>query len=245
MPLDESYAGDSGFYTDYVGTVKEAYFGPSEKGDPEALYLFLEMETEDPDHPEHTERFSLGKGWVTDDGGETVRHEEGKKKFNRRYSNYQSAWLDNAVKLLVESGAAEEFASRGPATSAAVWVGTKWQIEEHAESYQAWDKEAKKPAVDEQGRPVMRVARNNIPTALISLGGEGGAVAGQSNGASATTDLSWASDDLLAKLRPLAKAANSRDAFLDRVMLDVPELQEVEGALGRVASAGVYESLRG
>ena len=244
MPLDESYAGDSGFFTDYTGTVKDAYFAPSEK-DPEALFIFLEMETDDPDHPEHTERYSLGKGWVTDDGGETVRHEEGKKKFNRRYSNYQSAWLDNAVRLLVDAGVTEEFASRGPATQASVWKGTRWEIGEHAETYQRWDKEAKKPMVDENGKPVMATARSNVPTALISLTEGAGAPGVPSNGSRPATDLSWADPAMLDKLRAIARAADSRDRFLDRVMLDIPELSQIEGGVGRVAGAGVYESLRG
>lgn len=243
MPLDESYAGDSGFYTDYTGTVKDAYFAPSEK-DPDAIFLFLEMETGDPDHPEHTERYSLGKGWVTDDGGETVRNTEGKKKFNRRFSTYQSAWLDNAVKLLVEAGLAEDFSTRGPATQASVWKDTSWEIAEHAETFQRWDKEAKKLMVDENGKPVMMTVRTNVPTALVSLSGGGGAAGVPTNGSKPTTDLSWASEGLLEKLRPLARVADSRDRFLDRVMLDVPEIQEVDGALGKIAGPGVYEALR-
>lgn len=248
MTLDESYLGDSGYFTDYVGTVEDAYFGPSEKGDADLLYLFLEMKTDSPDRPEHTERYSLGKGWVTDDGGETVRHEEGKKKFNRRFSTYQSGWLDNAVKLLVDAGLAEEFASRGPATQADVWKGTSWQIGEHSETYQRWNREAKKPMVDDDGKPVMATSRTNVPVALISLnsGSEGGSAVGvPTNGSRASVDLSWADEETLGKLREVARSTRSRDAFLDRALLDVPELGKIEGGIGKVAGSGVYEALRG
>lgn len=239
MPLDESYMGESGQFTDYEGTVTDAYFGTWEKStDPSALFIFLKMATDSPDKPEWTERYGLGTGWSTEDGGATVVNDRGSVKFHKKFSAYQSAWIDNAVPLLVEAGVAEEFSTRGPATKADVWVGTRWLIGSKTEKYAQWDKVKKQQVKDQDGNVVYKEFTQNIPVAFLGFAGEG-----SSNGQVA--DISFVPAELLVKVSGAAKASPTRDAFLDRVLLDVPEVQQVDGLVGKLTGKGVYDTLRG
>lgn len=239
MPLDESYTTDSGFFTDYEGTVIDAVFATWEKSkNPDALFLFLTFKTDSPDNPEYTERLGLGEGWVTEDGGDTVVSETGKKKFNKKFSQY-AKWIDHAVPLIIEAGAADEFGERGPTQRARIWVGTRWQVGEAVETYQRYDKVAKKLMVDENGKPIMAESRQNVPVAFLGFEGEGDA---STNGQVA--DVSFVPEALRGKLAEAAVRSPSRDTFLDRVMIDVPEVSSEDGLLGRLAGKGVWETLR-
>lgn len=239
MPLDESYTTDSGFFTDYEGTVTDAYFGTWEKSnDPDAIFLFLEMKTDSPDTPTYTERYSCGQGWITEDGGETVRNDRGARKFHKRFSNY-AKWIDAAVPLIVQANAAEKLASRGPTTRASVWLGTRWQIEDHVETYDAWDKENKRVLKDDKGQVVKRETHTNLPTAFLGFEGEG-----SSNGKVASVDLSFVPDDLMEKLTGIAKSAPNVEVWRDKLMLDAAEVGTREGLMGKLVGQSVYESLR-
>lgn len=235
--MDESYSTDSGFFTDYEGTVTDAYFGVTEKK-PDDWNLFLEMKTDSPDRPEHLERYKLGQGWSSSDGGATVSNDQGRRKFHKRYSDY-AKWIDAAVPLLVRAGVAEEFSARGPSTSASVWVGTRWQIEEQVEKQQRWDTNAKKLMVDDKGDPVFWESHVNVPVAFLGMAGD---AAG--NGHKPDVDLSFIPDTLRDQLVAVAKAAPNVEAWRDRMYLDVPEIQQVEGLVGQLAPAKVYEGLK-
>lgn len=242
MPLDESYTTDSGFFTDYEGEVIDAYFGTWEKSkkNPNALFLWLKMKTDSVDHPEYEERLGLGDGWVTEDGGETVVSENNARKFNKRFSQY-AKWIDAAVPLIINAGVADQFGERGPTQHAKIWLGTRWQIGEVTEKYQRYDAEAKKPMVDEHGKPVMGESRQNVPVAFLGFVGEGGA---RANGQGQAADVSFVPDELREKLIESANKSANREAFLNRVMLDVPEASQVEGLVGKLAGRGVWEGLR-
>jgi hypothetical protein len=240
MPLDESYQTDSGFFTDYEGTVTDAYFGTWEKSnDPSAIFLFLEMKTDSPDTPSYTERYSCGQGWTTEDGGETVRNDRGARKFHKRFSNY-AKWIDAAVPLLVEAGVAEQFSARGPSTQASVWIGTRWQIEDHVEVFDRWDKENKRVMKDEKGQVVKGESHTNLPTAFLGFEDEG-----TGNGkVAANVDLSFIPDTLRDAITDAARKSPDREAYLNRLMLDVPEMTNVEGLLGKVSTNAVFETLK-
>lgn len=232
--LDPSLETDSGFFTDYAGTVTDAHFGPWEKSnDKDAMFLWLKMATDSPDRPEHEERLSLGQGWSSDDGGETVSNDRGGVKFHRRFSDY-AKWIDRAVPLMKAAGAIEQFVGRGKLPGrvthqASVWVGTRWQVGEEVETYTR----KTGPKAGETGE-----IHRNIPAEFLGWAGEGG-----SNG-KAKVDLSFVPGDLLEQLSAMARASASKDGFMDKVYTDLPAVREHEGLVGKLASESVYKALK-
>lgn len=229
--LDPSLTTDSGFFSNYAGTVIDAHFGPWEKSkDPNALFLWLKMATDSPDTPEWMERLSLGQGWVSDDGGETVRNDRGSVKFNRRYSSY-AKWIDAAVPLMVKGGAIDKFTSRGEpgkvTHKAAVWMGTRWQVGEIVETYTI-------KTGDKAGQT--GEMHTNLPEEFL------GWADGSSNGKVA--DLSFIPEALKADLTRVARASASKDGFMDKVYTDLPAVRDVEGLVGKLASESVYKALK-
>ena len=123
--MDEDLWGtESGLFSDYQGKVVDCWFGNDSKvGNGQVLILFLKMQTDVPEHPEWTERYTCGPDWQTIDGGKTAVHPT-KKKFN---SNAQAGiFVDKALAV----GAGPDLKSRGlPPTDAAAWLGTSWYME--------------------------------------------------------------------------------------------------------------------
>lgn len=123
--MDEDLWGtESGLFSDYQGKVVDAWFGNDSKvGNGQVLILFLKMQTDVPEHPEWTERYTCGPDWQTIDGGKTAVHPT-KKKFN---SNAQAGtFVDKALAC----GAGPELKERGkPPTDAGAWLGTSWYME--------------------------------------------------------------------------------------------------------------------
>ena len=233
MTVDPSLIPDSGFFTDYDGTVKDAYFGPWEKSkDPNALFLWLKMETDSVDRPEWDERLSLGQGWRTDDGGETVVNDRGGVKFNMLFSGY-AKWLNAAVPLLEQGGALEKFMSKGEpgkvSHTAKVWVGTRWHVGEQVEEYTI----KKGDRAGEKG-----TMRQNVPEAFLGWAGEGNGQVGSA------VDLSFVPEDLLGKLQSLARASASKDGWIDKIMTDAPEVRAVDGLVGKLSSEKVYQAMK-
>lgn len=123
--MDEDLWGtESGLFSDYQGKVVDCWFGNDSKvGNGQVLILFLKMQTDVPEHPEWTERYTCGPDWQTVDGGKTAVHPT-KKKFN---SNAQAGiFVDKALQV----GAGGELKARGlPPTDAGAWLGTSWYME--------------------------------------------------------------------------------------------------------------------
>lgn len=227
MPFDESYIGDSGIFTDYIGTVKDAFAEQWEKAGPEDWFAVLVLDTDSADRPEWTERLSLGRGWSSLDGGMTVVNDKGARSFNARYSNYKK-WMNAAIPLLIEAGVEDEISSRGPATKLDVWVGTRWQFADHVENYMG-----KNPETGEYDVP--KTSHMNVPVAFLGMEGSNG----QKEVVAA--DISFLPDDMAGQLAAVAKSSPTKDAFLDKALLDV------EGAdryVSKLAGARVYETLR-
>jgi hypothetical protein len=124
----------------------------------QTLVLVLEYQTST---GESGEQFlPCGKGWAPGGGGLQMVHDSGKPKKIHPNTAY-GEWLSRAIKL-----AGPTLAQRGPATNAAVWVGTAWHVESVEQTFPQ--------------RPVNGVAQPDLtrstllPTAFLGVQGVGG-----------------------------------------------------------------------
>lgn len=117
-----SWETSSGLIDEYSGEVIDAHFGYKEEyRNGEALLLFLEIQTGDPELGEGgiiTEQYPVGNGWETGDKGKTATHESGRaKKFNG----------NSGVGLLIDSirdaGGIAALSKKGESNEAASYIG--------------------------------------------------------------------------------------------------------------------------
>lgn len=117
-----SWETSSGLIDEYTGEVVDAHFGYKEEyRNGEALLLFLEIQTGDPELGEAgviTEQYPVGNGWETGDKGKTTTHESGRaKKFNG----------NSGIGLLIDSirdaGGIAALSKKGESNEAASYIG--------------------------------------------------------------------------------------------------------------------------
>lgn len=131
---------ESGFLSSYMGKVTDAYFGVDNKYDPNTTLLFLKFQTDDDMRPEHEERYSVGEGWKTYDGGETIEHPDqtknpGKKiNGNSQYGKMLGKLLELDCVREIADHAVEAGIKGGPFNSQAM-VGTTFHMEEVTSTY--------------------------------------------------------------------------------------------------------------
>lgn len=208
----------TGLADDIDGTVlPSSHFGyDATYGD--NLVFILELEVDGESEPAR-QFYSLGKNWETNDHGETVVRTGGKSSDFERGSNY--GILIEAVKALPD--AFKVLASRGTPDHAEVWHGLKfhWNREKIVRKFKDGEE---------------RESRVLVPTAFM---GEGGTQAGS------TLDLSSFDKARVAKLKALAKKADSHDDFIIAVMESMPDLETEDEELYQsvLDSKGVYASV--
>lgn len=179
----------SNFCRDYIGTVKEPFFGFNAKiGDGRTLLLHLPIEVEEVFDEAFSERvgeeetilLSLGKDWDTPDGGETATHGSGNANKPVHASSAYGMLLDAVVgrvanygdnckgrtdgeELEVDlSGAKEVLSERGAVTEAGIWDGTRWEFHEVAFDY----------GMDKSDPPKPIVSQRSMPTRFLGVAGE-------------------------------------------------------------------------
>jgi hypothetical protein len=81
--------GESGLLDNYLLTITRSWFGTSDKYmNGERLLLNWEGTTDQLDFPTQHVWYSVGAGWVTEDGGESCVHESGPEKYFQKTSQY-------------------------------------------------------------------------------------------------------------------------------------------------------------
>jgi hypothetical protein len=124
---------ETGLLDDFDFTVTSAKFAPDARyQNGEALLLQLEGTTDSLDVPETHVWFSVGKGWVSKDGGRTTVHESGKP--DKRYNgNSQIARL--ITRCLNDFNIGDVLDARGNMYLADTWVGLRFHMKSEIMDY--------------------------------------------------------------------------------------------------------------
>lgn len=205
ITIDESYDTTSGLLDEFDGEVQRAWFATDARyNDGKSIMLHLEIKTTDPDVPEVTEKFPVGTGWDSTDGGATIVHEKGKTQFNS--SSIYGKILDLVKK---DGGILHDvlpvLKSRGPSTNAAIWVGLTFHFKKTEFNYGA-EIGAKSRVI-----PVKFLGEGAQPSLPTTAATAPAATEVAAPAASAVE----ADPVVLAKLRSAAKDSPTHQAFLD------------------------------
>lgn len=231
---------NDGIFTDFYGTIVDGWCGTDANAkDPNMLWVYFKLSTDDIDRPEHIQKYECGKGWVTEDMGETMvlltqeGHRSPKQAFNRRWSRY-GKFIDHVADLAEKKGRLDEIDNRVDPYKPATWAGMSFHFNTVDEGYK--DKESG------QWRPFMV----NYPDEWVTDASELVSANGQASQAS-ESDVEFVAGldpDLRTKLEAMARKSASVSGFGDMVLVDAPEITD-RAIRAMVTSAGVWEVLRG
>ena len=119
-----SWDTELGLMDNFNFVIMEAYFTTlSTYNSGDGYLLMLKGNTDDPDSPTTEVAFSCGKGWLSVDGGKTVKNEKGRMAFNR------SSMYGKFIERCKELGVGPTLASRGESYEAKVWIGLTFHME--------------------------------------------------------------------------------------------------------------------
>lgn len=224
---DDLWGTDSGLFSDYEGTVVDAWFSIDTNINNSPTFLFLKMQTDNETHPEWTERYNCGPDWHSVDGGETVTHPT-KQKFNR---NSQAGKLvDKAVELV---GA--DIRSWGSPLTAKTWLGSRWHMEAVASS-------GKRRDTGEEWSTV-----RNYPSHFLGKGeAEGEKGVGAASVPTTSTDDNNLTVDppIMAMMRKLAGEGLTHKEWMDKV-LEVDGVLDNDQLIRTLPNPSFYESMKG
>lgn len=235
---------ESGFPSNYMGTVTEAWFGVNNKYNANATLLFLKLETDDDMMPEIEEQFSVGDGWKTWDGGETIEHpdqvrnERKKINSNSQYGKFQDKVRTLGALEAIAENAIQKGIKKGPFNSQS-WVGTQWHFAEVVNTYT--DRETKE----------VKTSRKNYPDEWLGFAQEGAApVRSARNGSGAATAAATASTVTSTVPGPdrstLAEMARTmpHEAWVDAVM-ELPGALQDSSLISQLPDPnGLYNALK-
>lgn len=206
MSNEETYEGESGLLTDYVGVIIDSWFQANDRFG--GMQLCLKQTTDNELTPEFTEMINCGKQWQTMDGGLTVESSEGKTKFHNN-SRIQE-FVGTAIKL----GAGPVLMERGPAQEASVWLGLSFKWGEVKKEYTVTD--------EATGQPKSGVSSYNMPVEFLGVSEVDGGTAAGGNGAvpAEPSESVIASLDptLVEELRAARLSSTTHHEFVDKAV---------------------------
>lgn len=236
----DPWALTTGLPDDIDIAIQDAWFEfDPEYRDGEVCVLKLKCIVDDEDNPETELLYSCGDKWEPADKGATTQRIDGKKgNFN------QNSAYGLFIAAAVEAGAKDVLVERGTPMEAEIWKGLRFHMnqKEFKYKFQGQDEETvinRLLPTEYQGTVGETAAKAkgtkkasgskaaDTKTTKVEVGGEGegeGETAPATNGASKV---------VLAKLRKLAKDAESEDDFL-AAAFEVPEVdasQELQDSL--------------
>lgn len=206
--LDESWETETGLLDSYDGTIQRAWFATDARyNDGNSIMLHWEIATNDPDVTETVEKFPVGGGWDSPDGGATVVNEKGKQKFNKA-----SIYGKIVERVQAPDGSLHDafpvVKSRGRAQQASVWEGLTFHFEREEFDYGGEiGKRSRTMPVAFLGENAQASLSTSAPATTAT------AVAAAPEAATADVD-----PVVAAKLRNAAKESDSHTAFLDAAM---------------------------
>lgn len=239
----DEFRTTTGLKDDYDGTVTDAFFGKPQSGG-DRLMLFMKITAEDGDEVEN--RYGIGNGWATYDGGKTVEHASDK------YFNNRTAWAEfytAAIKCGAKEAMGKSSANldrRGP-RDARLFVGFRFHFNVHTETMMLPQRdEAGQPVRDERGQVVTNPVDVNrvLPTSFLGLANDGpkeSSKASRTSGADSRSSTNGSA--LAAKVKVLAKTKPFNE-WVDAVM-DLPGAMDDDELVAKLGDEDYYASLRG
>ncbi len=231
--LPESFILGTGLKDDFTFIVDHSYFGTDAAyQDGQQLLLIWEGRDAEDDSP-HTEKFSVGKGWATEDLGRTMVNPKSMKINNNSIYGRILKWaVENEkplVALMIERG--------GDARSSAIWNGLKFQMKVESMNY---------------GKEI-GVRERLMPAEFLGVEGEAPKAAAPSVASSqptsspVTTSTNGAVSMAEKILARLASTSDSFETFVEGA-LELPEVMSDNALRARISDeseSGFFATHRG
>lgn len=243
----------TGLVDEYTGTIVDAQFGfKPEYQNGTRLLLMLDINTGDPSIGEGgiaSEQYPVGDGWDTHDGGKTAVHSSGQDK---NFNNASGIGL--LLNSIIDAGGLGVLQATGVTPDhAACWIGGRYNFErKQFESKMNDGKEVKwnrmlvvslapeggaaTPAPAPAAAPVAAPAASAPAAAAAPAPAPVAGAGGADHAIPVTTK---------AKLKTIALASDTHDAFVEKAFTDLPESMDggpIEAAVGDPA---FYAALKG
>ena len=250
----DPWATTTGLLESYTGKIVDAQFGfKPDYQNGQALLLMVDINTGDPEIGEGgivSEQYPVGKGWDSTDGGKTAVHESGQDK---NFNNASGIGL--LLNSIIDAGGLGVLQATGcTPNQAACWVGGTYVFERKEFSGTMQDKTQRTwhrmlvtdvvagGAVTAAPAPA---ASMPAPTPVPAPAAAAPAATQAAPAAPAATDGPELPPVLKAKLKALAVAADTHDAFIEAAFGQVPEVMSDPALEAAVANAAWYEGLKG
>jgi hypothetical protein len=239
---------ESGLLDNFDGTIIRSWFATDDKyqGGNQML-IHWEIKTDDIDQPVIEKYYSVGKGWVSKDGGQTVEHESGNTSKNFQGSSMYGRIL---VRCRDDFGMKDLMIERGLPFVAAIWNGLSFHFQTEELQFGS-------------GLDARSAIMPNRFLGVGAVNGSAGAAPGTPATAPAATGLSAAEqlrqsranqqaaavanageDELLSQVKSLAKAHDSFTSFQDAALgLDGVDARE-DIVSGLIEESGIYAQAR-
>lgn len=232
----EGWGTGEGLLSDCEATIADAWFGPQPEAEGEMAerrYLFLQLvniEADEDEYDEWTERLTIGNGWEELDGGERIERVDGKKALINKNTDYGRI-INRALGQGKEGknfgdafdGLAEELQSRGTQFEAEVWKGLRFKFEREEYSAEIGGEQR-------EWNRLMPVEYVGVDDKLGGGSSTKGKAAGNSTG------------DLEGELKELAEGSDSHSDFVKKAM-KVKGVRSDDDLLARVmddSDDGIY-----
>jgi len=237
----------------YTGQIVDAQFGfKPDYQNGEALLLMIDVNTGDPEIGEGgivSEQYPVGKGWDTNDGGQTAVHESGKEK---NFNNASGIGL--LLNSIIDAGGLPTLQGTGLLPhQAKCWIGGSYTFERKEFTGKFADgKEGKwnrMLVTDLAGAAPAPSAPAGAPAPAQAAATPAQAPAAAPAPAAAATPAPAGEHAVpvvvKAKLKTIALASDTHDAFIEAAFAGVPEAMTDPAVEAAIGDAGWYAALRG
>jgi len=245
----DPWATTSGMLDGYTGQIVDAQFGfKPDYQNGQALLLMIDVNTGDPEIGEGgivSEQYPVGKGWDTNDGGQTAVHESGKEK---NFNNASGIGL--LLNSIIDAGGLPILQGTGLLPhQAKCWIGGSYTFER---------KEFSGKMQDGKERTWNRMLVTDLagtapataPQAPAAAPVAAPAPAAPSTPASAPAAAGTPGEHAVpvvvkAKLKTIALAADTHDAFIEAAFAQVAEAMTDPAIEAAIGDAAWFAALKG
>jgi len=247
----DPWATTTGLLDSYTGKIVDAQFGfKPDYQNGQALLLMIDVNTGDPEIGEGgivSEQYPVGKGWDTVDGGQTAVHESGQEK---NFNNASGIGL--LLNSIIDAGGLGVLQATGcTPNQAACWIGGTYVFERKEFSGTMQDKTQRTwhrmlvTDVVADGAVAAAPAPAAPAAATTPAPATAAPAATTAAPAAAGADGPELAPVLKAKLKAIAVAAETHDAFIEAAFAQVPEVMTDSALEAAVGNAAWWASLKG